>query len=147
MKINEKIEKKLKELGIEKSESITKADFTEILFQLIDPVEDKVIKEYSFLESEFNDLPYVEKRKFSKLKKSLKFNEKAYKEENKKQNKIEKNYIEKYKEVLKEKGYSEKDYKKYQTLLSLMVFHFDIDEIDKDAEEDFLEFLKSLKEC
>ena len=147
MTINEKVKNRLEELGIKSGKFVSKMDYNTISFRVIDPVENKVLKEYTFLESEFNNLPYNEKGNYTKLKKVTNFNEEAYEAEKKRQDKIQKIYDEKYKEVekeiLKEEGYTEKEFKGLQTLKSLMDFHFDIDTIDEEAEKDFLDFLKN----
>jgi len=147
MTINEKVKNRLEELGIKSGKFVSKMDYNTISFRVIDPVENKVLKEYTFLESEFNNLPYNKKGNYTKLKKVTNFNEEAYEAEKKRQDKIQKIYDEKYKEVekeiLKEEGYTEKEFKGLQTLKSLMDFHFDIDTIDEEAEKDFLDFLKN----
>jgi len=145
--ISEKIQKRLEEMNVENYKYVPKSQFTTVIFSVKDPISKKILVEYVYNEQEFKNMSFKEKAPFKSLPKTLEFNEKAYLDECKRQEKIKEIYELKYKEVeseiLKEENISKNAQKRVDGLMEIFSDYVDLNDINvDDLEYDLLYFVK-----
>jgi F0F1-type ATP synthase alpha subunit len=128
--IQEQTNKILEEKNIFPMKYTDKSDFTEIIFSLIDPISEKELSTYSFKLSDFNNLEYKEKKRYSKLEKKTIFDETEYLKECKKQKQMsiiyQKEYDKLYDELLKKNNISKDINEKLKKIMDIISDEFEL---------------------
>lgn len=145
--ISNEVRKRLEEAGIKRISHVSKSDFTTLDFKLLNPLTDEVILEYKLIESDYNSLPYDEKRKYRKMDLVKEFDEESYSNRIAEQKKLAEIYDEKYDKmmeiVLRGKGITESQVNDVDTLMEIFSDYTDVDSDSiEELESELLSFIK-----
>lgn len=148
--IQEKVQDRLEKLGIEAPRHTLKSSFTTIIFKVIDPVSEEILKEYTFNEHDFKELSYKDKAPYKTLSKYTTFDEKAYTKELKRQKKVKENYDKKYEEIkeviLKEENITKGQEQITSQIMSTISEYLSLEDMEDDEyielEERLLNIIK-----
>jgi predicted methyltransferase len=138
----------LKDNGVKEPKFVTQRDFTKLIFTLVDPITENILKTYEFTQDEFRGLSTKEKSLYRKNFKEVSiFNETEYKKQQKRyvknKEKFDVLYEETYESVRINENVTEKEEKTLDEIMEFIYNELSVDECNKEFyEEEILEIIK-----
>jgi len=139
--INKKVRESLKKEQINTPIFKREREFTDYIFEVIDPITNDCIKTYNLTYEEFHNLNYKEQKKYKSLKKTEIKKEEEFNSYMKKYEKEKEIYDKKveelYKQHLLEEKISYSEAENVKMIMETVLDVFDFDSFDEQTKENF----------